>query len=104
MYAGIKNWQAHGSIYDNRPGTTRLPRSPSVSGTTKRSTPTATTSAIVLNGKTIIDADLSKLADKDDPKGIGGGKHPGLFREKGYIGFLGHGHRIEFRNIRLKEL
>ena len=30
--------------------------------------------------------------------------HPGLARRKGYIGFLGHGSRVEFRNLRVKEL
>ena len=31
-------------------------------------------------------------------------KHPGLANTKGHIGFLGHGSRVEFRNIRIKEL
>ena len=31
-------------------------------------------------------------------------KHPGLARTTGHLGFLGHGTRIEFRNIRIKEL
>jgi hypothetical protein len=31
-------------------------------------------------------------------------KHPGLARSKGHIGFLGHGSRVEFRNIEIKEL
>ncbi|SHJ13282.1 hypothetical protein SAMN05444280_1391, partial [Tangfeifania diversioriginum] len=28
----------------------------------------------------------------------------GLDREKGYIGFLGHGSPLKFRNIRIKDL
>jgi len=31
-------------------------------------------------------------------------KHPGMNRAKGHIGFLGHGARVEFRNLRIKEL
>jgi hypothetical protein len=31
-------------------------------------------------------------------------KHPGLFRERGHIGFLGHNDYLEFRNIRIQEL
>jgi hypothetical protein len=31
-------------------------------------------------------------------------KHPGLFRNRGHIGFLGHNDYIEFRNIRIQEL
>ena len=31
-------------------------------------------------------------------------EHPGLLREKGRIGFAGHGDRVEFRNLRIKSL
>jgi hypothetical protein len=54
---------------------------------------------VTLNGVVILDADLDKI---DKP--IDGQEHPGLHNEKGYIGFLGHGSRVEFRNIRIKEL
>ena len=56
---------------------------------------------IKLNGVTILDADIKKAST---PKTADGRNHPGLLREKGYIGFLGHGSRVEFRNIRIKEL
>ena len=52
-----------------------------------------------LNGATTVDADLSKIEKPMDEK-----DHPGLKRTKGRIGFLGHGARVEFRNIRVKEL
>ncbi len=29
---------------------------------------------------------------------------PGLKRDKGYIGFLGHGSELKFKNIRIKDL
>lgn len=53
---------------------------------------------VVLNDVTILDANIN---DINDPVMIA--KHPGLFRERGHIGFLGHGDYIEFRNIRVKE-
>jgi len=31
-------------------------------------------------------------------------KHPGIFRDRGHIGFLGHNDYVEFRNLRIKEL
>ena len=54
---------------------------------------------VVLNDVTILDANIN---DINDPAIIA--KHPGLFRERGRIGFLGHNDYVEFRNIRVKEL
>ena len=31
-------------------------------------------------------------------------EHPGLERNTGHIGFLGHGAELAFRNIRIKDL
>jgi len=30
--------------------------------------------------------------------------HPGMFRDSGHVGFLGHNDYVEFRNIRIKDL
>jgi hypothetical protein len=57
--------------------------------------------AVVVNGTTIVDADL----DAATASGTADGRdHPGLKRKSGHVGFLGHGSILEFRNIRLKEL
>lgn len=56
---------------------------------------------ITLNGTAILEGNM-KVASKNgtmDHK-----EHPGLLRNKGYIGFLGHGSELKFRNIRIKEL
>ncbi len=50
-----------------------------------------------LNGKKIVDTDLSYYVHLADT-------HPGLLRKGGYIGLQSHGSRIEFRNIKLREL
>jgi hypothetical protein len=54
---------------------------------------------ITLNGEVIVDANLDEITDPAILK-----KHPGLQNTRGHIGFLGHGTRVEFRNIRIKEL
>ena len=54
---------------------------------------------VTLNGKVIVDANLDTVTDPAVLK-----KHPGLARTSGHIGFLGHGTRVEFRNLTLKEL
>ena len=56
---------------------------------------------ITLNGTVIVDGNMKEAskngtADHKD--------HPGLLRHKGYIGLLGHGSELKFRNIRIKEL
>ena len=54
-----------------------------------------------LNGATIVNADIDAAGT---PQTMDGRDHPGLKRQRGNIGFLGHGSRVEFRNIRIKEL
>src|SRR5204863_3530567 len=51
---------------------------------------------VKLNGKGVVDADLNEITD---PNVLA--KHPGLLREKGRLGFLGHNDYVEFRNIRI---
>ncbi|MFD2872151.1 family 16 glycoside hydrolase [Mucilaginibacter ximonensis] len=56
---------------------------------------------VILNGTLINDADITDARKN----GAADGKpHPGLQRESGHIGFLGHGDVVYFRNIRVKEL
>ena len=52
-----------------------------------------------MNGQVIVDANLDDIKDEAKLK-----KHPGLKNAKGHIGFLGHGARVEFRNLRIKDL
>jgi hypothetical protein len=54
---------------------------------------------VTLNGAVIVDANLDDVKDPAVLK-----EHPGLQNKKGHIGFLGHGARVEFRNMRVKEL
>jgi hypothetical protein len=57
---------------------------------------------VYLNGYLITKADVSKFkGDGDTPDKR---KHPGLHREKGHIGWCGHGSRVMWKNIRIKEL
>ena len=56
---------------------------------------------VILNGTTIVDADLDKASAAGT---IDGRDHPGLRHKSGRIAFCGHGSRVEFRNLRIKEL
>lgn len=56
---------------------------------------------VILNGTTILDGNIREASKNGtlDKK-----KHPGLLNKTGHIGFLGHGSKVKFRNIRVKEL
>ena len=57
---------------------------------------------VYLNGYLITKGDVSQYkGDGDTPDGR---KHPGLHRKSGPIGWLGHGHAVKWRNIRILEL
>jgi HEAT repeat protein len=55
---------------------------------------------VTLNGEVILDGNIREASKNGTFDGL---EHPGLFNKKGYIGFLGHGSHLKFRNIRIKE-
>ena len=63
---------------------------------------------VILNGATIVDANLDDVKDEDVLKEHRDLTKPegsrGIANTTGHIGLLGHGARVEFRNIRIKEL
>ena len=56
---------------------------------------------VVVNGTTIVDADLDEATKSGT---LDGQLHPGLARSKGHLALLGHGDRVDFRQIQIKEL
>jgi len=53
---------------------------------------------ITVNGVVVVDTDITDIKETVD-----GRKHPGLHNKKGYIGLLGHGSPVAYRNIRIKQ-
>lgn len=99
VYRGrLKPAQYHGSIYDVVPAKQGF-RRPNGQWNEEEITANGRHIKVVLNGTTIVDADLGTVTD---PKVLA--RHPGLARASGHIGFLGHGTKVEFRKIRLKKL
>ncbi len=58
---------------------------------------------VTLNGEVILETDIAE-ASQNNTKTLDDQPHPGLLNKKGFIGFLGHGSHVKFRNIRIKEL
>jgi hypothetical protein len=83
-------------------------RNRSANGTLRKSPRRDATSRSHLNGTTIVDANLDDVKDEEMLKTHRDLSKPegsrGIANTKGHIGFLGHGARVEFRNIRIKEL
>lgn len=96
----LKPYQYHGSVYGivaSKQGSLKLlgewnQQQVTVQG--RRIT-------VVLNGTTIVDADLDEAAKSGT---LDGQPHPGLKRAGGHVGFLGHGDRVDFRRIQIKDL
>jgi hypothetical protein len=100
QYATIQPYQAHGSIY----GIVAAKRgylAPVGHWNQEEIVADGRHMKVTLNGKVIVDADLDE-ATKDGT--VDHKEHPGLSNTSGHLGFLGHGHEIEFRNLRLKRL
>jgi hypothetical protein len=100
QYQNLQPYQYHGSIYGVVP-CERGHQKPVGEWNAEEIIAEGRHVTVLLNGAKIVDADLDQVlaagpADHQD--------HPGLKNEKGFIGFLGHGSRIEFRNLRIKEL
>ncbi len=54
---------------------------------------------ITLNSETLIDIDLNTIRDRELLR-----ERPGFLREEGHIGFVQHNGRVEFRDLRIREL
>ena len=99
-YKSIEPWQAHGSIYGVVPAKRGFLK-PVGEWNHEEIIARGRQITVILNGTTIVDANIDQ-ASRDGT--IDRKAHPGLANAKGHIGFLGHGARIEFRNMRIKDL
>lgn len=94
----LRPGQYHGSIYDVVPAK-RYALKPPGQWNTEEITAKGRHIKVVVNGKTIVNANLNDVTNAETIR-----HHPGLFSERGHVGFLGHGDYLEFRNLRIKDL
>ncbi|MGB2821020.1 MAG: DUF1080 domain-containing protein [Phycisphaerae bacterium] len=99
QYAKLRAVQYHGSIYDVV-AAKRGHLKPVGEWNTQEVRAVGPKITVILNGVTIVDADLDEVRKTARPELLK--RHPGLNRQKGRIGWLGHGSKVEFRNIRIK--
>lgn len=112
IYKGLHEYQVHGSAYGIVPAK-RVVHKPLGEWNTQEIVVRGDRVKVTLNGEVILDADLREACSghnvapdggKTNPYTVDHKNHPGLFNEKGHIGFLGHGAGIRFRNVRVKAL
>ena len=107
QYTNLRPYQYHGSVYNMFPAK-RGHQKPVGEWNSEEITVRGRQITVKLNGVTIVDANLddvkdeavlAKQRDLSRPEGS-----RGIANTRGHIGLLGHGTRVEFRNIRIKEL
>ncbi len=99
-YKDLHSYQYHGSIYGVAPAK-RGYLKPVGEWNAEEIIARGPKIKVILNGTVITDADITDAREKGT---MDGKSHPGLKRDKGHIGFLGHGSIVQFRNIRVKDL
>jgi hypothetical protein len=99
VYAKLQPYQYHGSVYGIIPAKRGFLK-PTGEWNYEEVIANGTRITVTLNGTVILDDDIKEAVKDGTPDHK---EHPGLFNEKGHIGFLGHGSVVKFRNIRLKE-
>jgi hypothetical protein len=99
-YKDLQPYQYHGSVYGVVPARREFLK-PLGEWNSQEVTVKDRRIKVVLNGSVIVDADLDAAST---PKTLDGQDHPGIRRSKGHVAFLGHGDRVDFRKIRIKDL
>ncbi len=107
QYTKLQPFQYHGSIYGMIAAKRGLQK-PVGEWNSEEITAKGRQITVKLNGTTIVDASLDEVKDPAMLKAHADMSKPdgsrGIANTKGHIGFLGHGARVEFRNMRIKEL
>lgn len=100
IYAKLEQYQYHGSVYGVMPAKRDFLK-PVGEWNQEEVYVKGNFIRVTLNGTVIVEGDMkeaSKTGTLDHKD------HPGLNRNSGHIGFLGHGSILKFRNIRIKDL
>ena len=98
----LKPWQRHGSIYgvSASTGSTEALR-PAGEWNDESIVARGRRVTVTLNGRVIQDVDLGEATAAGT---LSGKDHPGVRRTAGHVAFLGHGDRVEYRDIRIRTI
>ncbi|MBQ3148207.1 MAG: DUF1080 domain-containing protein [Alistipes sp.] len=112
IYKNLRPYQVHGSVYGIIPAKRIV--SPELGTWNQEEIRIKGDNIkVTVNGEVIVDGNIRKACkghnvapdgSSRNPYTVDHLNHPGLFNEKGRIGFLGHGNGLKIRNVRVKEL
>ncbi len=100
MYKDLHPYQYHGSVYGVIPAK-RGYLKPVGEWNYEEIVAYGPNIKVTLNNTVILDGNIDEASKNGT---IDRNQHPGLKRQTGHIGFLGHGSIVQFRNVRVKEL
>lgn len=112
MYANLRDYQVHGSVYGVVPAK-RIVHKPLGEWETEEIRVEGNRIKVTVNGEVIVDADIRKACkghnvapdgSNVNPYTVDHKNHPGMFNEKGYVSFCGHGEGLKLRNVRILDL
>ena len=112
IYKNLHEYQVHGSVYGVVPAK-RIVHKPLGEWSTEEIVVKGDNIKVTVNGEVIVDCNVREACQGHNVAPDGSNKnpytvdhknHPGMFNEKGHVGFLGHGAGVKFRNVRIKEL
>jgi hypothetical protein len=95
-YKDLKDYQFHGGIY-TLAAAKKSGIKPVGEWNHERVTVNGSNVQVVLNGETILEANLDQLSEKNP-------KHEGVKRRAGHIAWLGHGDKVSYKNIQIADL
>jgi len=102
IYKNLEPYQYHGSVYGVIPARRGFLK-PVGEWNYQEVQAIGNKIKVTLNSDVILEDDIAK-ASKNGTKTVDHNPHPGLLNKSGYIGFLGHGSPLKFRNLRIKDL
>jgi hypothetical protein len=95
-YKDLKDYQFHGGLYTMAPARQGVLK-PVGEWNQERVTVMGPSLKVELNGEIILRANLDDMAKRHP-------EHQGVKRRAGHIGWLGHGDKVSFRNIKIGEI
>jgi hypothetical protein len=100
-WAGLKPWQYHGSIYGIAAAEHRDALKPVGEWNEEEIEVRGRRVKVTLNGVVLVDVDLDEATKSGT---LSGQAHPGVLRSRGHICFCGHGDRVAFKDLAIREL